>query len=504
MTRENDGMAGAGGATGTAGGEPGIDARGLERLGLRLRIFLFFALIAGGGAAIVAGAAAFGHAKLDELDPGAAIAASAAIAIFLLVGLVLAVWLLFDEHVARPLTALAADLRAKAHADVATGIDTRLGRYLGDLAPAASAVASDLSRTRAAVSEAVARETARLSQENARLAAILEVAPFGVVAASRDGRIALYNGRASALLGGPTFVGLGRPLPPALAADLASASDASPGGARLVTIPPDGGAGEAICVASLPLPAHGAGAGDPGGVRVLFLREEPGPRPGGDGPQAPPVLVHDVGVLDRPPPPELEETRLDALSLVVFDTETTGLYPERDDEIVQIGAVRMLGTRVLAAEAFETLVDPGRHIPGASVRVHGITDARVAGAPPIAEAGRAFLRFCAGSVPVAHNAPFDLACFERHATAIGARFEGPVLDTILLAAVVYGQAVPHGLDELAARLGVAVDESARHTALGDALVTARILACLIPTLRERGVVTLADALAASRRHRRAR
>ncbi len=501
MNDQEHGMTVAAGAADNrlTGGE---GARGLERLGLRLRVFLFFALIAAGSAAIVAGAAAFGHARLAVLDPASAFAATAAIAIFLILGLVTAVWLLFDEHVARPLLALAADLRAKAHAGAPTRIDGRSARYLGDLAPAVTAVASNLERTRTAVDEAVARETERLAAENARLAAILERAPVGVVACSAERRIALYNGRALALLGGSTVVGLGRPLPPVLDAG-GGAGGTAPGRA----------AGVRMGAAPLPAPRTGrAGAGEEG--LVLFLEPdgeaETGPeagaerrqrpvaaRPGGEGA----LLLYDFSVLAAAPAPDPNAVPLDALPMVVFDTETTGLYPERGDEIVQIGAVRMLNGRVLAAEVFDTLVDPGRPIPATSARIHGITSERVAGAPTIAEAGRAFLAFSEGAVLVAHNAPFDLACFERHAGAIGTRIRQPVLDTILLSAVLFGEAASLGLDELAERLGVPIDGAARHTALGDAVATARILERLVPMLKERGVVTLADALAASRRHR---
>mgnify|MGYP005863773349 CR=1 FL=1 len=116
-------------------------------------------------------------------------------------------------------------------------------------------------------------------------------------------------------------------------------------------------------------------------------------------------------------------------------------------------------------------------------------------------AGRAFLRFCDDAVLVAHNAAFDLAFLRKHRAELGAGLDAPVLDTILMSALLYGPAAGHGLEDLAARLGVTIGDGERHTAIGDALATARILERMLPMLRERGVVTLADALAAARRFR---
>src|SRR5690606_2091540 len=125
-----------------------------------------------------------------------------------------------------------------------------------------------------------------------------------------------------------------------------------------------------------------------------------------------------------------------------------GLLPAEGDEIVQIAALRIVNGRRVAGEVFETLVDPGRAIPALSTRVHGITQQMVAGAPVIARAGRALHDFARGAVLIAHNAPFDMAFLRRHEAAIGARFDHPVLDTVLLSAVLFGRQEDHSLDAL--------------------------------------------------------
>ncbi len=118
--------------------------------------------------------------------------------------------------------------------------------------------------------------------------------------------------------------------------------------------------------------------------------------------------------------------RLSALSYVVFDLETTGL-DTANDEIVSVGAVRVLGTRILGGESHTTLVDPGRPIPPASTVFHGIDDKAVAGAPGPAEAARAFKLFVHDAVLVAHNAAFDLAFLHRAAAAAGIAIDNPAV-----------------------------------------------------------------------------
>ncbi|MCB1328399.1 MAG: 3'-5' exonuclease, partial [Maritimibacter sp.] len=155
----------------------------------------------------------------------------------------------------------------------------------------------------------------------------------------------------------------------------------------------------------------------------------------------------------------------------VFDTETTGLVPHKDD-IVQIGAVRVVNGRIVPGESLDQLVNPGRKIPPASTKVHGVTDAMVADAPSMKIAGRLLHQFARGAVIVAHNAPFDMAFLRRHGERDGLAWEHPVLDTVLLSAVLFGASETHTLDALCARLDVTIPEAMRHTALGDAQATA--------------------------------
>ena len=205
------------------------------------------------------------------------------------------------------------------------------------------------------------------------------------------------------------------------------------------------------------------------------------------------------------PPPEgghtqlgsLGQQPLDRLACVVFDTETTGVEPEHGDEIVWIAGVRVRNGRVLGSGVFDALVRPRRPIPAASSAIHGIRDADVASSAPIEDILPRFHQFTGQSVLVGHNADFDMQFIHMQEAACGVRFDRPVLDTLLLSMVLYPHTAEHSLEALAWRLGVTVNE--RHTAPGDAQLTAEIFVRLLPALRRNGIVTLQDALQASGR-----
>jgi DNA polymerase III subunit epsilon len=193
---------------------------------------------------------------------------------------------------------------------------------------------------------------------------------------------------------------------------------------------------------------------------------------------------------------ELLHQPLAALHYTVFDTETTGLQPSAGDRIISIGAVRIVNGRILRQEAFEQLVDPERTVPRDSIRIHGIQPAALSGQPTLREVLPAFHRFCEDSVLVAHNAAFDMRFLELAGPESGVSFAHPVLDTLLLSAAAHPHDQDHSLETIAARLGVAV--VGRHTAVGDAFMTAEIFLRLVALLAAKGIHTLGEALAASR------
>ncbi|WP_396438325.1 exonuclease domain-containing protein [Limnohabitans sp.] len=198
----------------------------------------------------------------------------------------------------------------------------------------------------------------------------------------------------------------------------------------------------------------------------------------------------------------LDDRPLRSLIYTVFDTETTGLNPSQGDEIIQIGATRIVNGKLLRQDAFEQLIDPGRSIPAASIPIHGITPAMVQGQPRIGQVLPSFHAYASDTVLVAHNAAFDMKFLQLKERSTGLRFDQPVLDTLLLSAVIHPHQDSHHLEAIAQRMNITV--LGRHTALGDALVTAEVFLRMIPLLAEMGILTLGQAREAAQKTYHAR
>ena len=212
---------------------------------------------------------------------------------------------------------------------------------------------------------------------------------------------------------------------------------------------------------------------------------------------------YDFGLLDRPVNLEKKGGQpLKSLTYVVFDTETTGLKPSEGDEMISIAGVRVVNERILTGESFSRFINPGRPVPRQSTRFHGITDEMVRDMPPARIVLPQFQNFVEGAVLVAHNAAFDVKFLKLKETECGVSFDNPVLDTLLLSVFLHDHTPDHTLEGLAARFGIGVE--GRHTALGDALVTAAIFLRMIDLLEAVGVRTLDEAMEASDRMVRVR
>ena len=458
------------------------------RLSLRFRIFLFFCLMAVGGAAVAGGAIYYGWSRGDTLPASPFITAFAIFA-FLNTGLAVGIWLLFDENVAKPINKLAADLRLRAHSGVERELDAGTARYLGDLAPAASAMSSQLSASVISTANQVAQETARLQAEATRLTALLTDIPVATILANPADEIVLYDGQAASVLSTIAPPRLKAPLSDYFAPqDIAAAQKklAASGGELAFTLHAK--------AASQKFAARIKNLDDGGYLLTIEandLQVAHAPRP----------LVFDFDLLNEGAKGDVMQTALSDLCFVAFDTETTGLSVEKD-AVIQLGAVRILNGKLVEGEVIDTYVDPARPVPPASTAVHKICDDDVKGAPDFATVGREFHQFAKDAVLVAHNAPFDIGLLRKDEAQMGVSWNHPVLDTVLLSAVVFGTNETHTLDALCDRLSIKIPPTMRHTAYGDALATGQALVKLIPLLEARGYNSFGDVVAQTQKHGR--
>jgi DNA polymerase III epsilon subunit family exonuclease len=184
--------------------------------------------------------------------------------------------------------------------------------------------------------------------------------------------------------------------------------------------------------------------------------------------------------------------------IVVLDLETTGLDPARD-AILSIGAVRIVRGQIARDRFFYALVDPGRPIPPASTRIHGLTDRDVAGRPTVELVLPELVAYCAGAIPAGHLAAFDQAFLNPLLERLALPAFGPALDTLILATVLFPDWPDFNLEAVAQRLGVPV--VGRHTALGDALTSAEVLLRQLPLLAGRGLRSWGEVRRSQQRNR---
>ncbi len=160
---------------------------------------------------------------------------------------------------------------------------------------------------------------------------------------------------------------------------------------------------------------------------------------------------------------------------IVLDTETTGLEPELNHRIIEIGCVELVNRR-RTGRTFHRYLNPEREIDDGALAVHGISRTELDGQPRFAQIAEELLAFLEGAELVIHNAAFDIAFLDAEL----ARLPGApravasvckILDTLALARELHpGQR--NSLDALCKRY--AIDNSARE--LHGALLDARILA----------------------------
>ncbi len=165
---------------------------------------------------------------------------------------------------------------------------------------------------------------------------------------------------------------------------------------------------------------------------------------------------------------------------IILDTETTGLYADKGDRIIEIGCVEMLN-RKLSGNNLHFYLNPERDSHEDALKVHGISNEFLRDKPKFAAVAEELLAYLAGAELIIHNAAFDMGFLEAELERLGKPAlrgqVGAVTDTLAMAKEIY-PGKRNSLDALCDRLGV--DNSARtlHGALLDAELLADVYICL--------------------------
>jgi DNA polymerase-3 subunit epsilon len=189
-----------------------------------------------------------------------------------------------------------------------------------------------------------------------------------------------------------------------------------------------------------------------------------------------------------------DDTPVDDVRFVVLDTETTGLDPRRDS-IITIGALGVRAGQILLSDCFEVMLKVAYN--KSSVTVHGVTRDEAREGMDEPEAIEAFTNYLQDGVIVGHHIDHDVTvlsnALERH---FGCTLKNRALDTMDLTlnlerdGAFAGGATANGfsLDALCDLFGVSPHD--RHTAGGDAFITAQIFLRLLRLGKKFGRNTL--------------
>ncbi|MAZ25952.1 MAG: DNA polymerase III subunit epsilon [Cytophagaceae bacterium] len=184
---------------------------------------------------------------------------------------------------------------------------------------------------------------------------------------------------------------------------------------------------------------------------------------------------------------------LESMPFIAFDTETTGL-DVKNDRILCIGAVAIMGNTIYTDEALEVYVEQDVY-SSKSAEIHGILKKGKQKRITEEQAVKKFLDFIGNSVLVGHHVGYDVAMINNALKRLGApRLKNKLLDTGLL----YKNSIHevnllnkdkvYSLDELCDEMKISMED--RHTAAGDAYITALAFLKICSRMRRNGKLTL--------------
>ncbi|ADD68622.1 DNA polymerase III, epsilon subunit [Denitrovibrio acetiphilus DSM 12809] len=184
----------------------------------------------------------------------------------------------------------------------------------------------------------------------------------------------------------------------------------------------------------------------------------------------------------------------DQLTFTVFDTETTGMSPDKGARLLEIGAVKVKPGLVLdLQDSFCTLINPKAPIPYNAYSVHGISTAMVADKPEIKDVLPGFFSFTENTIIAAHNARFDCSFVSHHsAECCIVNPMTKIVDTVKLAKSAHSGLKSYSLGNLIHyfSMDIPLPDTYRHRALYDAAHTALLLTICLKKLAAQDICTM--------------
>ena len=185
------------------------------------------------------------------------------------------------------------------------------------------------------------------------------------------------------------------------------------------------------------------------------------------------------------------DLKLTEETYVVFDLETTGLYPNSGDTITEIGAVKIKNGKII--DRYDELINPGKELNEEIIKITGITNEMLKGKRNEEEALKDFIKWVDVLPMVAHNAKFDISFIEKAFDKYNfGKLENVVIDTLGLSRYLESSERYHNLATLVKRYNIPWDEDKHHRADYDSEGTALIFDKMLRKLELNNFKTIKD------------
>lgn len=160
---------------------------------------------------------------------------------------------------------------------------------------------------------------------------------------------------------------------------------------------------------------------------------------------------------------------------ICFDTETTGLYADNGDRIIEIGAVELVN-HIPTGREYHVLINPERDVPIEAVKIHGIDNDVLKDKPVFKQIAQEWIDFVGeDSLLVAHNAEFDIKFINMELERCGLpKYDfDRVVDTLAIAKKQFPK-LHNSLNDLCKRFGIDNSSRTLHGALIDSQLLAKV------------------------------
>ena len=176
---------------------------------------------------------------------------------------------------------------------------------------------------------------------------------------------------------------------------------------------------------------------------------------------------------------------------IIFDLETTGLNADKDNSIIEIGAVKLKNGKII--DSYDTFVNPNVKLSKEIISITGITDDMLVDAPGEEDAVKSFINWIGDYPLVAHNARFDISFINNAFSKYNlGKLKNTLIDTLGLSRYLESNERYHNLATLVIRYNIPWDEKKHHRASYDAEGTALIFNKMLRKLVLNNIRTIED------------